>query len=133
MQAAHTPSLVVLQILEETRQKVRQARSFYLVEPCADMCDDATHQEQIYLANSLMNRAQERLRVLEHLSACPDGPRMCMDCADPIPFQRIMANPEALRCVACQEDWEDTNGAGDIHISRNFQHKGFGHASSHAK
>lgn len=130
MQTAHGSSSVVRQILEETRQKVWQARAVYLAEPCADICDDATHQEQIYLTNSLMNREQERLRVLEHLSACPDGPRMCLDCGDPISFQRIRANPEALRCVACQEEWEDSDG---IHLSRSKQHAGIGQSSGFAK
>lgn len=132
MQAAHGSSSVVQQILEETRQKMQQARTAYLVEPCADVCDDATHQEQIYLVNSLMRRAQERLQALEQLSTCPDGPRLCLDCGEPIPFQRILANAEALRCVTCQEEWEDSLTDG-IHISRNFQLKGIGHASHHAK
>lgn len=129
------PLLGVRQILEETRQKVRQTCSIYLAEPCADICDDAAHLEQIHLANSLMNRAHERLRILEQLVACPngsDGPRFCMDCGELIPFQRIAANPEALRCMACQEDWEDSRTDG-IHFSRNIQHKGSGYAGNCTK
>ncbi len=34
----------------------------------------------------------------------------CVDCNDPIPAARLAANPNARRCIACQEDYEENRG-----------------------
>jgi DnaK suppressor protein len=34
----------------------------------------------------------------------------CVDCNEPIPAARLAANPNARRCIACQEDYEEMNG-----------------------
>jgi DnaK suppressor protein len=31
---------------------------------------------------------------------------ICVDCDQPIPYARLEANPTALRCIACQTDYE---------------------------
>lgn len=33
----------------------------------------------------------------------------CIDCAQPIPLQRLQAEPAAARCIACQEMYEKTH------------------------
>ena len=35
-----------------------------------------------------------------------DGVRCCLTCEEPIPEKRLEANPEAVRCVACQDKHE---------------------------
>ncbi len=32
-----------------------------------------------------------------------DGVRVCLDCFDPLGKKRLKANPDAVRCVECQE------------------------------
>jgi len=36
----------------------------------------------------------------------------CIDCAKPIPFARLHANPSASRCIACQEKVEASQRRG---------------------
>lgn len=33
---------------------------------------------------------------------------LCVDCDEPIPFERLLIEPEALRCLACQSTQERT-------------------------
>lgn len=35
----------------------------------------------------------------------------CHDCCEPIAFERLRLNPEALRCIACQTAQEELEGA----------------------
>ena len=35
------------------------------------------------------------------------GQRSCRDCKRPIPQKRIMANPQAVRCIGCQTTREE--------------------------
>lgn len=38
---------------------------------------------------------------------------ICVGCEEPIPFERLLAQPAAERCAACQEAWERTHaGSG---------------------
>lgn len=43
-------------------------------------------------------------RAQQHLQ--DDSFGICVDCAQPIPFARLMIEPEALRCVACASIFE---------------------------
>jgi phage/conjugal plasmid C-4 type zinc finger TraR family protein len=36
----------------------------------------------------------------------PDGRRLCLGCGEPIAPARVLALPQAVRCVACQADYE---------------------------
>lgn len=31
-----------------------------------------------------------------------DGEKCCIDCEQPIPAKRLIANPDAVRCISCQ-------------------------------
>lgn len=37
-----------------------------------------------------------------------DGQKCCVDCEEPIPAKRLIANPDAVRCVGCQSEKEKT-------------------------
>ena len=39
---------------------------------------------------------------------------VCIDCSEPIGYDRLMAYPTAKRCVRCQEVYENTH-AGNLH------------------
>jgi DnaK suppressor protein len=34
---------------------------------------------------------------------------ICIDCGGEIPFERLQAQPAALRCIACQNAYEKTH------------------------
>ena len=38
----------------------------------------------------------------------------CIDCGQPIPFERLKAQPTALRCVPCQSRYEKTHPAAPL-------------------
>ena len=39
----------------------------------------------------------------------PASARFCMQCGGDIPFERLQAQPTALRCIACQSEYEKTH------------------------
>lgn len=66
-------------------------------------------------------RLDHEIRQLRELDAAlrrMDGPDygLCQDCGAPIPVARLVANPAAVRCVACQAVHEKTY-AGQEHGS----------------
>ncbi len=65
-----------------------------------DECDLAAEFQQMDL-----ERALKRTLMAAHSNDEPfyiGGVRCCRDCEEPIPAERIRANPQAARCVACQ-------------------------------
>lgn len=67
----------------------------------SDIVDRAQEREQVNLHRALRSHA-ERAAV----RAAPlvvDGKRVCTDCFDPLTKKRLKANPDAVRCVDCQE------------------------------
>lgn len=51
------------------------------------------------LASFARNRQHEAARVV-------DGARVCLDCDDHISANRLNANPQAVRCADCQQQFE---------------------------
>jgi DnaK suppressor protein len=50
-----------------------------------------------------------RAHALARAAAAPaetpfeiEGVRVCLDCFEPVPLVRLVANPRAVRCVECQ-------------------------------
>jgi len=72
-----------------------------------DTIDTANKDAELYkdaaLANQLTGREKEKPLYLR-------GVRCCLDCTEPIPEKRLEANPDAVRCVACQGKHEGGNG-----------------------
>jgi DnaK suppressor protein len=53
------------------------------------------------------NRIDEYRKIEKALSRIEvGGYGLCIDCDEPIANKRLMANPHASRCLACQEDFE---------------------------
>ena len=63
------------------------------VDMAQDKADEAL---QRHIANAVQHA---------HTVGRPD----CVDCGDPIPEARRRANGFAIRCVDCQEDFEEAN------------------------
>ncbi len=104
-----SPSVRLRQALEENRQQLCNARSAYLVEQHADSFDEATQISQVYITDQLVRRAYLRHIQLERAAKLDaySTHRRCEDCDEIIPHSRLAAQPEAIRCLSCQEEWEE--------------------------
>lgn len=81
--------------------------------------DSADEALAVTLGNLSAARMDHELRTLQALEDAlkrlddPDYGE-CEDCGAKIPAARLVANPAARRCVACQERFEHTH-AGQLH------------------
>lgn len=77
--------------------------------------DSADEALAVTLGNLSAARMDHELRTLQSLEDAlkrleePDYGE-CEDCGARIPLARLIANPAATRCVACQERFERTHG-----------------------
>ena len=83
--------------------------------------DSADEALAISLGDISAARLDREVRQLRALEAASERLRSedfgtCVDCGAPIPAARLIANPEAMRCVECQEIHEKTH-AGQEHGS----------------
>jgi len=65
-----------------------------------DECDLAAQFQQMDLERALKRALMAARSADEPFYV--GGVRCCLDCGEPIPPERIRANPQASRCVACQ-------------------------------
>ena len=95
--------------IEEERRKLAEARGAFVAVPCADENETASFHENLNVVTIFMQRAQQRLRHLEHsMAALEHQPcTLCEDCGEDIAPERLAARPDATRCTRCQEDWEE--------------------------
>ena len=94
----------------ELTQRLREhlsglSRADHMVELREQDADDVPQREGERGLDVAMSdlETQELARVEDALRRL-DGERygLCVDCGEEIPFQRLKAEPWALRCVACQ-------------------------------
>jgi DnaK suppressor protein len=69
-----------------------------------DECDIAAELQQMDREGAL--RVTLRAAHRKEKALIIDGERCCLDCEDPIEPERLSANPDAVRCVGCQEKKE---------------------------
>jgi RNA polymerase-binding transcription factor DksA len=90
-----------------SREDTKQA----IAGPVADSGDDATANLVFDVDNAELTRDLNELRQLdaarERIANQTIG--QCVDCAREIRFERLMANPAALRCFECQQLYERTH------------------------
>ncbi len=55
-------------------------------------------------------RAAEAIEAMRRIREGTYG--FCADCEKKIPSARLLAKPEATRCIACQSDYEERSAAG---------------------
>lgn len=72
----------------------------------ADTLDDAQMQAD-YLNTVAIDAALDRARKAAFAG---QGSEICCDCAELIPELRRLANPQARRCIECQNDYERSHG-----------------------
>jgi DnaK suppressor protein len=73
-----------------------------LTQRDADREVDLARTDRLARAISAVDAALERIER--------DDYGRCSDCDAPIPFERLCANPQALRCVACETAFEARRG-----------------------
>lgn len=56
------------------------------------------------------SRAEEAVEALRRIESGTYG--LCVDCGKRIPPARLQVKPEATRCIACQEEHEETPASG---------------------
>lgn len=102
-------------VLEERGQTQFSA---VLGRASGDSADEALAVTLGNLAAARMDHEERTLRALEVAAKHLDEPDfgLCEDCGANIPAARLIANPVATRCVACQERFEHTH-AGQTHGS----------------
>lgn len=66
-----------------------------------DECDLATQREEHY--RDIAIRQARTAGPEEEPRYNDEGKRVCRDCATRIPQKRLKANPQAVRCIRCQE------------------------------
>lgn len=78
----------------------------------ADIFDRAQEINELFRENALNNQRAKAARLgiapyKKHVGIVPRTIRKdCSDCGEPIPAKRLKANPQATRCVECQEKYE---------------------------
>lgn len=97
--------------IEENRKQLSFAYESYQSEKYADSIDEACKLSHLYLTDRLLQRVHERTLNLERASTLYEYTlqRLCEDCGEPIPYSRILAQPEATRCCSCQEEFEEAS------------------------
>jgi RNA polymerase-binding protein DksA len=101
--------------LEESGQTQYAA---VLGKSSGDSADEALAVTLGDLAAARMDHEVRALQAMEAAAARLDSPDfgLCDDCGANIPAARLLANPMATRCVACQERHEHTY-SGQAHGS----------------
>jgi RNA polymerase-binding transcription factor len=92
------------------------AQAFIESEPDADPLDQATNCAQSFNENALENfrlgQYEQAVHALERARQGLAG--ICEDCKKPIPGARLVARPDATRCIDCQRIFENrSHPAGD--------------------
>lgn len=76
----------------------------------ADEIDNAQKMDELYRTSALIRTKERRIEDEEPLII--DGVHCCLDCENPIPSARLELQPDARRCVKCQEKKEKQYAKG---------------------
>jgi DnaK suppressor protein len=102
-------------LLFETRDEMADADQRQYAEVVSrapvDEGDQSVGVELADLNMEMMNRHIREIREIEAAKARMDDGSYgtCLDCARDIGFERLLAQPTALRCRDCQQQWENTH------------------------
>ena len=95
-------------------EQLRQDEGPRLVADVQDQKEVAARWQSNGLQDSQQRRDRQELdqvdAALHRLDLGHYGD--CQDCAEPIPLQRLLAQPAALRCAECQSDFEQHRERG---------------------
>jgi len=101
----------------DLREQVREARAALAEQPSAqgrqveDMVEEGEQRFRTGIEHVEMQRDLRELEEIEQAVArIADGScGECVACGRPIAVKRLMAQPSATRCVACQTVYEKTH------------------------
>ena len=81
-----------------------------------DAVDSGDDRFQVGMAHVDKQRDQEELMAIDAARGrIADGSYgECVDCGQPVPVERLKAQPTALRCIACQTRYEKTHPAAPL-------------------
>jgi len=97
--------------LRRDAERVRAESYRETAGPVTDLGDEAIADLIADLDNAELTRDLEELRALDAALARLGNSQAfgrCADCGTDIPFERLKAEPAALRCVGCQRVHERT-------------------------
>lgn len=79
-----------------------------------DLGDQALTSTMELLSSSLQDsRVEEYNRIVRALKMIEEGSYgICVDCSEPISEKRLKSYPNATRCIACQEAYEEGRAEG---------------------
>ncbi len=102
-------SLLLWQSIESEQRKLEEAMKACVLGPCADDNEMASCYESAHANISLLKHVQKRLSYLkQRMTVLENRPHtLCMECGEAISARRLAAIPDALRCAACQTEWEE--------------------------
>lgn len=94
--------------LEDELNEMRQER--FLDDPIQDQGDQALSSTMENLKTSFQDsKLEEYHRVIQALEMLQEGTYgICIDCDTKIPEKRLTLFPNATRCLACQELFEES-------------------------
>lgn len=77
----------------------------------ADVGDQSVTELLLDLDNAMVGRAVSEIRDIEAAQERIAGGSygQCIDCGQPIPYERLLAFPSAKRCLPCQAHYEKTH------------------------
>jgi DnaK suppressor protein len=99
--------------VREANEQAEESASGPLV---GDSVDQGDERFQEGMAHAEKQRDQEELMAIDAARAriAEGSYGECIDCDQPIPFERLSAQPTALRCVPCQAKFEKTHPAAPV-------------------
>ena len=102
----------LLSELREDVERVRRDRHEELAGTATDAGDESVATLSADLDHAVIGRDLSELRELEAArTRLADGRYgVCDDCGGDIGYERLKANPAAVRCIACQTRHEKTYG-----------------------
>ena len=94
------------------QEMVELHREKFSDDQVQDVADQALSSTMETLKNSFQNtKIDEFKRIVRALGMIEDGTYgICVDCAKVIAVKRLSSFPDATRCIACQEVFEESNG-----------------------
>lgn len=108
----------------ELQAQVRFARDEAddAADTSSEVDDQAAAGEALFrsgLEHVQLQREQEELQAIDAARArMSEGSYgECADCGLGIPFERLEAQPVALRCIACQSIWEKSHEAAPRYLT----------------
>jgi len=100
----------------DVREANEQAEESAASGDVGDSVDQGDERFQDGMAHVEKLRDQEELMAIDAARGrLADGSYgECVECGQPIPFERLKAQPTALRCVPCQAKFEKTHPAAPV-------------------